>query len=159
MAWTITENGNRLDVAIDGRFVAAVAPAARDEIISKMRDGMNVLFDLGSEFPLHLIDDVGYGRSIVDQADDMEDAPGNQVARNEDIGQGRIHPYLFGRRQVAFLEYIVEPQQLPCGGPSRFQRKTAERTEQILNHISARMEWTALTKSPTLTRSFASAGM
>lgn len=47
MAWTITENGNRLDVAIDGRFVAAVAPAARDEIISKMRDGMNVLFDLG----------------------------------------------------------------------------------------------------------------
>ena len=41
MAWTITENGNRLDVAIDGRFVAAVAPAARDEII---REGSDPLF-------------------------------------------------------------------------------------------------------------------
>lgn len=47
MAWTITEEENRLKVAIDGRFVAAVAPTARDEIISKMRDGMDVLFDLG----------------------------------------------------------------------------------------------------------------
>ena len=46
MAWTITENGKRLEVAIDGRFVAAVAPAARDEISSRMHDGMDVLFDL-----------------------------------------------------------------------------------------------------------------
>ena len=58
MGWTITENGNRLDVAIDGRFVAAVAPAAREEIISRMRDGMNVLFDLGKM--LH-IDSSGIG--------------------------------------------------------------------------------------------------
>lgn len=46
MALTISEEGNRLNVAIDGRFVAAVAPAARDEIIAKMKDGMNVVFDL-----------------------------------------------------------------------------------------------------------------
>jgi anti-sigma B factor antagonist len=47
MALEITENNNVLKVAIDGRFVAAVAPAAREEIMSRMTDGMNVLFDLG----------------------------------------------------------------------------------------------------------------
>jgi anti-sigma B factor antagonist len=46
MAWNITENGNVLNVAIDGRLVAAVAPTMREEILSKMTDGTNVLFDL-----------------------------------------------------------------------------------------------------------------
>lgn len=46
MAWEIKENGNVLNVAVDGRLVAAVAPAMREEIIGKMTDGTNVLFDL-----------------------------------------------------------------------------------------------------------------
>ncbi|MBQ7721558.1 MAG: STAS domain-containing protein [Kiritimatiellae bacterium] len=46
MAWEINENGNQLNVAIDGRLVAAVAPAMREEILGKMKDGTNVLFDL-----------------------------------------------------------------------------------------------------------------
>ncbi len=46
MAWNITEDGNVLNVAIDGRLVAAVAPTMREEILSKMTDGTNVLFDL-----------------------------------------------------------------------------------------------------------------
>ncbi len=46
MAWNITENGNVLNVAIDGRLVAAVAPTMREEILSKMTNGTNVLFDL-----------------------------------------------------------------------------------------------------------------
>ena len=36
MAWNITENGNVLNVAIDGRLVAAVAPTMREEILSKL---------------------------------------------------------------------------------------------------------------------------
>lgn len=47
MAWEINENGNTLNVAIDGRLVAAVAPTMREEILGKMKDGTNVLFDLG----------------------------------------------------------------------------------------------------------------
>ena len=46
MASEINENGNQLNVAIDGRLVAAVAPAMREEILGKMKDGTNVLFDL-----------------------------------------------------------------------------------------------------------------
>lgn len=46
MAWDIKEDGNVLKVAVDGRLVAAVAPAMREEIIGKMTDGTNVLFDL-----------------------------------------------------------------------------------------------------------------
>jgi len=46
MAWNITEEGNRLTMAIDGRFVAAVAPAAREDIIGRMGDGIDVVFDL-----------------------------------------------------------------------------------------------------------------
>ena len=46
MAWNISEEGNRLTVAIDGRLVAAVAPTLREEVLAKLRDGMNVLFDL-----------------------------------------------------------------------------------------------------------------
>ena len=47
MAWTINEENNVLKVKIEGRFVAAVAPAARDEIVGRMGPGTNVLFDLG----------------------------------------------------------------------------------------------------------------
>ena len=46
MSWEITENGNVLNVAIEGRFVAAVAPELRDELMAKMHEGTNVLFDL-----------------------------------------------------------------------------------------------------------------
>lgn len=47
MGWNITEEGKTLKVEIDGRFVAAVAPQLREDILAKMTDGVNVLFDLG----------------------------------------------------------------------------------------------------------------
>ena len=47
MGWNISEGEKALNVEIDGRFVAAVAPALREDILSSMKDGMNVLFDLG----------------------------------------------------------------------------------------------------------------
>ena len=47
MGWNITEEENVLKIEIDGRLVAAVAPALRDEVIAKMSDGVNVLLDLG----------------------------------------------------------------------------------------------------------------
>ena len=46
MAWTVSEDSGVLNVAIEGRFVAAVAPALRDDVIGRMHDGTNVLFDL-----------------------------------------------------------------------------------------------------------------
>jgi anti-sigma B factor antagonist len=46
MAWNITEEGKTLKVSIEGRLVAAVAPALREEILAKFSDGVNVLFDL-----------------------------------------------------------------------------------------------------------------
>lgn len=47
MAWEIKEEGsNLLKVEIDGRLVAAVAPALREDVLSRMKDGTNVLFDL-----------------------------------------------------------------------------------------------------------------
>ena len=47
MGWNITEEGNVLHVAVDGRLVAAVAPALREEVMGRMAEGgMNVLFDL-----------------------------------------------------------------------------------------------------------------
>jgi len=46
MTWNITEEGKTLKVEVDGRLVAAVAPQLRDEILSKMAEGTNVLFDL-----------------------------------------------------------------------------------------------------------------
>lgn len=48
MAWNITEENNTLNVAIDGRLVAAVAPALREEIFGRLHAGANVLFDLGN---------------------------------------------------------------------------------------------------------------
>ena len=46
MGWNITENGKTLTVEVDGRLVAAIAPNLREEILEKMNDGTNVLFDL-----------------------------------------------------------------------------------------------------------------
>ena len=47
MGWNISEEGSVLKVEIDGRLVAAVAPQLREEVLAKMGDGTNVLFDLG----------------------------------------------------------------------------------------------------------------
>ena len=46
MAWNISNEGKTLKVEIEGRLVAAVAPALREELLAKMDDGTNVLFDL-----------------------------------------------------------------------------------------------------------------
>ena len=46
MPWEITQEGNVIKVDIEGRFVAAVAPSLRDELLSKMKEGNNVLFNL-----------------------------------------------------------------------------------------------------------------
>jgi len=46
MSWDISEEGNTLKVAVDGRLVAAVAPSLREEVLGKMSVGTNVLFDL-----------------------------------------------------------------------------------------------------------------
>ena len=46
MSWDIKEEGNVLKVGIEGRFVAAVAPELREEVLAKMTHGTNVLFDL-----------------------------------------------------------------------------------------------------------------
>ena len=46
MGWNITENGKTLTVEVDGRLVAAIAPNLREEIMEKMGEGTNVLFDL-----------------------------------------------------------------------------------------------------------------
>ena len=61
MACTITEEKNLLKVEIEGRFVAAVAPAARDEIVGRMGPGTNVLFDLGK---MSHIDSSGIGMLV-----------------------------------------------------------------------------------------------
>lgn len=47
MAWTISGDDKMLKVAVDGRLVAAVAPSLREELLGKMQNGTNVLFDLG----------------------------------------------------------------------------------------------------------------
>ena len=46
MAWEISSDGNLVKCAIDGRFVAAVAPNLREEMLAKIDSGTNVLFDL-----------------------------------------------------------------------------------------------------------------
>jgi anti-sigma B factor antagonist len=48
MACEITKEGNLLKVSLNGRFVANVAPEVRDDILTQMSDGMNVLFDLSN---------------------------------------------------------------------------------------------------------------
>ena len=46
MSWDIKEEGNLLNVAIEGRFTASVAPGLRDKILATMKEGTNVLCDL-----------------------------------------------------------------------------------------------------------------
>ena len=46
MGWNITEGEKAVKVDIDGRFVAAVAPSLREEVLGLMKDGTTVLFDL-----------------------------------------------------------------------------------------------------------------
>lgn len=47
MAWEIKEEGEKLlKVEVEGRLVAAVAPAFREDVLGRMKDGTNVLFDL-----------------------------------------------------------------------------------------------------------------
>ena len=46
MSWNITEDPKALRVDVEGRLVAAVAPQLRVDVIAKMGDGTNVLFDL-----------------------------------------------------------------------------------------------------------------
>ena len=46
MSWNIEEDGNTVKVSVEGRLVAAVAPALREEVLAKIGDGTNVLFDL-----------------------------------------------------------------------------------------------------------------
>ena len=48
MGREIKENGNVVKVAVDGRLVAAVAPALREEVMGRMTEGSNVLFDLSN---------------------------------------------------------------------------------------------------------------
>ena len=48
MGWEIKEEGNGVKVAVDGRLVAAVAPALREEVMGRMTEGSNVLFDLSN---------------------------------------------------------------------------------------------------------------
>ncbi len=46
MTWEITTEGNVLKVTISGRLVAAGVPALREDLIGRITEGMNVLFDL-----------------------------------------------------------------------------------------------------------------
>ena len=46
MAMEATTEGNVLKVAIDGRLVAATVPGMREEILGRVTNGINVLFDL-----------------------------------------------------------------------------------------------------------------
>jgi len=47
MAWEITKEENLVTVVFDGRLVAAVAPTLREEVMGRMDEGTNILFDLG----------------------------------------------------------------------------------------------------------------
>ena len=44
--WEIAEHGNVLKVTIEGRFVATVATVFRDDLMGRMKEGTNVLFNL-----------------------------------------------------------------------------------------------------------------
>ena len=46
MVWETTNEDNLLKVTVEGRLVAAVAPGLREDVIGRMKDGTNVLFDL-----------------------------------------------------------------------------------------------------------------
>ena len=61
MSWEIKEEGNLLTVAVEGRLVAAVAPDLREDILGKMTEGVNVLFDLSR---MNHIDSSGLGALV-----------------------------------------------------------------------------------------------
>ena len=61
MGWEVSKNENLLTVSIEGRLVAAVAPDLREDIISKMADGTNVLFDMAK---MTHIDSSGLGALV-----------------------------------------------------------------------------------------------
>ena len=46
MTWDIQMEGNLLKVALDGRFVASSAPMLREDLLGRIGEGTNVLFDL-----------------------------------------------------------------------------------------------------------------
>ena len=46
MTWEITTEGNVLKVTISGRLVAAGVPSLREDLVGRITEGMNVLFDL-----------------------------------------------------------------------------------------------------------------
>ncbi|MBR7180018.1 MAG: STAS domain-containing protein [Kiritimatiellae bacterium] len=46
MEYDIKKDGRLLKVSLEGRFVASVAGRVRDDILSQMDEGDNVLFDL-----------------------------------------------------------------------------------------------------------------
>ena len=46
MTWEITTEGDVLTVVLDGRLVAAAVPSLRDDLIGRIANGTNVLFDL-----------------------------------------------------------------------------------------------------------------
>ena len=46
MAMEVAVEGNVLKVAVEGRLVAAVVPGMREELLGRIKSGMNVLFDL-----------------------------------------------------------------------------------------------------------------
>lgn len=46
MTWDIAEEGNVIKVSVEGRLVASGAPGLRDDVLGKVKDGKNVLFDL-----------------------------------------------------------------------------------------------------------------
>ena len=61
MSWEIKEEGKLLTVAVEGRLVAAVAPDLREDILGKMTEGVNVLFDLSR---MNHIDSSGLGALV-----------------------------------------------------------------------------------------------
>ena len=46
MAMEVTTEGNVLKVAVEGRLVAAVVPGMREDLLGRIHEGTNVLFDL-----------------------------------------------------------------------------------------------------------------
>ena len=61
MALEIKTKGNVLNVSVEGRLVAAVVPAMREDILGRITVGMNVLFDLSKM--IH-IDSSGLGMLV-----------------------------------------------------------------------------------------------
>ena len=61
MALEIKTKGNVLNVSVEGRLVAAVVPAMREDILGRITAGMNVLFDLSK---MAHIDSSGLGMLV-----------------------------------------------------------------------------------------------